>query len=108
MRNLIDELKRRNVIRVVMAYAVAAWVIVQAVDMAADAFDAPVWIMQMTLALAFIGLIPAILFPGFSKSPRKASGASATWLQAKASPATPHAGWTSPSLSCCWWPSGWC
>ncbi|QKK03875.1 MAG: hypothetical protein HND55_15175 [Pseudomonadota bacterium] len=62
MRNLIDELKRRNVIRVVMAYAVAAWVIVQAVDMAADAFDAPVWIMQMTLALAFIGLIPAILF----------------------------------------------
>jgi len=62
MGKLINELKRRNVIRVVLAYAVAAWVVVQAVDMAADAFDAPGWIMQMTLALAFIGLLPAVAF----------------------------------------------
>jgi TolB-like protein len=58
---LLAELKRRNVIRVGIAYVVAAWLIIQVVETILPAFgfgDAAVRIVTILLA---IGLIPALI-----------------------------------------------
>lgn len=51
-----SELKRRNVIRVAVGYVVSAWLIAQVADLVADAYLAPVWVMQMIIALLVVGL----------------------------------------------------
>lgn len=59
--NLFTELKRRNVFRVGLAYLVAAWLVAQVVELAADSFAAPGWIMKMLIVVLIIGF-PAVLF----------------------------------------------
>ena len=61
MRGLIEELRYRNVFRVAVAYVVAGWLIAQVADLAADAFNAPDWVMQMLIVVLLIGL-PVALF----------------------------------------------
>ena len=61
MGKFFAELKRRNVIRVAAAYTVVAWVIAQVLDLAADNFGAPPWVMQFTLLALVAGLPVAIL-----------------------------------------------
>ena len=61
MRELIEELRHRNVFRVGVAYVVAGWLIAQVADLAADAFNAPDWIMQMLIIGLLLGL-PVALF----------------------------------------------
>ncbi len=56
------ELKRRNVIRVAVAYFVAAWVLAQIAAVGADAFGAPDWVMKMLITLLAIGLVPTLFF----------------------------------------------
>jgi len=59
--SFIDELKRRNVIKVAIAYAVVAWVIAQVTELALDSFAAPDWAMKTVLFLLVIGF-PLALF----------------------------------------------
>lgn len=59
--NLFEELRHRNVFRVGIAYIIAGWLIAQVADLAADAFAAPAWVMQMLIILLLIGL-PVALF----------------------------------------------
>jgi TolB-like protein len=54
------ELKRRNVIRVGVAYVVTAWLIVQIVDVVLNNIEAPDWIFQVVLLLLAIGF-PLVL-----------------------------------------------
>jgi len=54
--SFFDELKRRKVFRVVIAYVVGAWVFVQVADLVADNFNAPDRVMQMIIALLVVGL----------------------------------------------------
>jgi TolB-like protein len=61
MRGIIEELRYRNVFRVAVAYVVAGWLIAQVADLAADAFNAPDWVMQMLIVVLLIGL-PVALF----------------------------------------------
>jgi TolB-like protein len=70
MPKFITELKRRNVFRVAVAYTVVAWVIAQAIDLAADSFGAPDWVMKFTLAILIAGLpIALILSWAFELTP---------------------------------------
>jgi TolB-like protein len=62
MSPFFKELKRRNVVRVAMAYTVVAWVIAQVADLAADNFDAPGWVMRTVLLLLVAGLPLATIF----------------------------------------------
>jgi len=58
--SLFAELKRRNVLRVAMAYVVAAWLIVQVVETIFPAFgfgDAAVRLVVVVLAVAFIPIL---------------------------------------------------
>jgi len=61
MPKFITELTRRNVFRVAAAYTVVAWVIAQAIDLAADSFEAPDWVMKITLAILIAGLPVALI-----------------------------------------------
>ena len=62
MSQLFEELKRRNVIRVGVAYVVVAWLILQVVDLVLDAVPAPDWVMQVFLLGTAVGLPLALLF----------------------------------------------
>ena len=54
--SLFDELKRRQVFRVAIGYAIAAWLVAQVAALVADSFLAPVWVMQMIITLLIVGL----------------------------------------------------
>jgi TolB-like protein len=57
-----EELKRRNVIRVGIAYVVACWLILQVADVVLDNTPAPDWVMQLLMALMALGFPLAVLF----------------------------------------------
>lgn len=61
MSSLFAELRKRNVIRVAIAYCVLGWLIAQVADLAADNFGAPDWVMRMLLVGLLLGL-PVALF----------------------------------------------
>lgn len=60
--SFIKELKRRNVIRVGIAYAVGAWLLAQAADLVLDVMGAPDIILQSLVAILALGFIPAVIF----------------------------------------------
>ena len=59
---LVAELRRRNVIRVAVAYAVVAWVLAQIAELAFDGFDAPVWVLKSVLVILALGFPLAVFF----------------------------------------------
>jgi len=60
--SLFNELKRRNVFRVGIAYVVVAWVLLQAIDFALDIISAPNWVMQVFFLAAVVGLPLVLIF----------------------------------------------
>ena len=56
----LQELKRRKVYRVAIAYIVAAWIALQFLDLVLENVNAPDWVMQMIMAALAIGF-PKIL-----------------------------------------------
>ena len=54
--SLFNELKRRKVFRVGIAYVITAWLVAQVSALVADSFLAPVWVMQMIITLLIVGL----------------------------------------------------
>jgi TolB-like protein/tetratricopeptide (TPR) repeat protein len=60
--SIINELKRRNVIRVGIAYVLFGWVVLQGADFALDLIGAPNWVIQaLTIAVA-AGLPLTLIF----------------------------------------------
>lgn len=59
---LLDELKRRNVIRLAGIYLVGAWLIVQVAETLLPAFGAPDWVLRTLVLLLAIGFVPALVF----------------------------------------------
>ena len=60
--SFFEELKRRNVFRVGIAYAISAWVLMQIVDLVLENITAPGWIMQVFMLALAIGFPVAIIF----------------------------------------------
>jgi TolB-like protein/Tfp pilus assembly protein PilF len=58
--SFIEELKRRNVVRVGIAYVVTAWLLLQLADIVVDNIPAPDWAMQ-TIMLVLAGGLPIVL-----------------------------------------------
>jgi TolB-like protein len=52
--NFFAELKRRNVYKVAVAYAVVAWLLIQAASILFPTFDAPSWAMKVLVALVVL------------------------------------------------------
>jgi TolB-like protein/Tfp pilus assembly protein PilF len=60
--SLFNELKRRNVFRVGIAYVVVAWLTAQVVDLVLENFGAPAWFMRSLLVILAAGLPLALVF----------------------------------------------
>ncbi len=57
-----SELKRRNVVKVGIAYCAAGWVVVQIASVLFPLFGAPTWILKVVTALVMLGLPLALVF----------------------------------------------
>lgn len=60
--SLFSELKRRQVVKIAVAYLVVAWLIIQVTDTIAPALNLPSWTLTMTVWVCIIGFMPAMLF----------------------------------------------
>jgi TolB-like protein/Flp pilus assembly protein TadD len=60
--SIVQELKRRNVIRVGLAYVLFGWVVLQGADFALDLIGAPNWVIQALSIAVASGLPIALIF----------------------------------------------
>jgi TolB-like protein/predicted Zn-dependent protease len=60
-RNFFSELKRRNVYKVAVAYAVVAWLLIQAASILFPTFEAPPWVMKIFVAVILLGFPAALI-----------------------------------------------
>lgn len=60
--SFLAELKRRNVFKVGIAYAVAAWILLQMIDVVGDILALPEWVPKFMLLLLVVGMVPALIF----------------------------------------------
>src|SRR4051812_5121693 len=61
-RNFFAELRRRNVYKVAVAYAVAAWLLIQAASILFPAFDAPASAIKILVVVLVLGFPIALAF----------------------------------------------
>ena len=59
--NFFAELKRRNVYKVTVAYAVVAWLLIQAASIILPTFEAPAWTMKVLIAALVTGFPIAVV-----------------------------------------------
>jgi TolB-like protein len=59
---LLDELRRRNVLRAAIAYVVTAWVIVESSSLLLDIFKSPDWVAQTIVVMLVAGFPVAVVF----------------------------------------------
>jgi TolB-like protein/thioredoxin-like negative regulator of GroEL len=62
---LISELKRRNVLRMAVLYAVAAWLVMQVAEVLIGLADLPAWLGTATLAVLAVGFPIALIVSWF-------------------------------------------
>src|SRR5205823_1990132 len=58
--NFFAELKRRNVYKVAVAYAVVAWLLFQAASILLPTFEAPTWVMKAFTVFLVLGFVFAV------------------------------------------------
>src|SRR5467141_4869613 len=62
MNGFFAELRRRNVYKVAVAYAVAAWLLIQAASILFPTFEAPAWVMKVFVTIIILGFPVALVF----------------------------------------------
>ena len=62
MRPFLAELRRRNVYKVGVAYAVVAWIALQAASFLLPSFGAPAWVFRVLVLLVVLGFALAVAF----------------------------------------------
>src|SRR6266498_3382861 len=60
-KNFLTELKRRNVYKVAIAYAVVAWLLMQIASQIFPFFDIPNWVVRLVVLLLVIGFPVALI-----------------------------------------------
>ena len=61
-KSFFAELKRRNVYKIAVAYAVVSWLLIQAASIFFPAFDAPPWVMKVFIIVIIFGFPVALIF----------------------------------------------
>lgn len=61
MPPLLEELQRRKVFRVLIAYLVASWLLLQVADVLSSILSLPDWAPKLVLFLLAIGVVPALI-----------------------------------------------
>ena len=57
-----EELKRRNVIRVGVAYLIGSWILLQVVDVLVPMLTLPDWVGRLVFLFVAIGIVPILIF----------------------------------------------
>src|SRR5712691_9185234 len=70
LRNFVSELKRRNVYKVAIAYAVVAWLLIQIATQVFPFFEIPNWVVRLVVLLLVIGFPIALILAWHSRSRR--------------------------------------
>jgi adenylate cyclase len=60
-KNFFAELKRRNVYKVAIAYAVVAWLLMQVASQIFPFFEIPNWAVRLVVLLLIIGFPVAVI-----------------------------------------------
>jgi TolB-like protein len=60
-KSFFGELKRRNVYKVAITYAVVAWLLIQAASILLPTFDAPTWVMKAFVVLLALGFVMSVM-----------------------------------------------
>jgi hypothetical protein len=90
MGGLWSELKRRNVVRVGLAYGAAGWAVVQGATVLFPMFGAPDWVPKAVTLLVFLGFpLALVLSWAFELTPQGVQRTEA------ATPQSVGGGWTS-------------
>ena len=100
-KNFFAELKRRNVYKVAVAYAVVAWLLMQGASILFPTFEAPAWVMKVFVtAIAFGFPVALVLAWAFELTPE---GIKRTTEVAPNESITRRTGprWISSSSACC-------
>jgi TolB-like protein/tetratricopeptide (TPR) repeat protein len=58
---IFEELKRRNVIRVAVAYLIVSWLVAQIADLVLDNIGAPDWVMPTLFLMLALGFVAALI-----------------------------------------------
>ena len=58
---ILGEMRRRNIFKVSLAYAIVSWLIVQVADVILPTFNAPQWVMQVIVVLLILMFPIAVL-----------------------------------------------
>jgi TolB-like protein/Tfp pilus assembly protein PilF len=61
MNGFFAELRRRNVYKVAVAYAIVGWLLVQGASIVFPTFDAPPWVMKVLIAVVVLGFPAALI-----------------------------------------------
>ncbi len=59
-KNFFGELKRRNVYKVAVAYAVVSWLLIQVATQVFPFFDVPNWVVRLVVLLLIVGFPIAV------------------------------------------------
>ena len=59
--SFFEELKRRNVVRVGLAYGIAGWVFLQVADLVLANIEAPSWVIKTLMLFVLLGFIAAVV-----------------------------------------------
>ncbi len=59
--SFFNELKRRNVVRVGLAYAIAGWVFLQVADLVLTNIEAPSWVIKALMLFVLLGFIASLV-----------------------------------------------
>jgi len=62
MPSFYRELKRRNVVKVAVAYAIVGWILVEVASVFLPGFEAPEWVFKVVMFLVILGFPMAVLF----------------------------------------------
>ena len=62
MTSFFEELKRRNVVKVGIAYAVTGWILVEVIDIVLPTFGSPDWVQKVATFMIILGLPIALIF----------------------------------------------
>ncbi len=60
--SFLNELKRRNVIRMAGLYLVGAWLVTQVAGTVLPMFDVPAWVARAIVIVLALGFVPALVF----------------------------------------------
>ncbi|MEO5578727.1 MAG: BTAD domain-containing putative transcriptional regulator [Sphingomicrobium sp.] len=67
---MLSNLKQAPIFRITVAYAVAAWLVIQIAATISPAFDAPQWLLRLVVLLAVAGLIITIGIVAMTMQPQ--------------------------------------